>query len=162
MPSVPSHRAWSALLLCALCVLGLAAAGIAGSRTDGRPSVVPPPHPVQVPDHGAAGHPSRPAGPRGTVTLAFAGDTHFQLNLAALLDHPRGALGPITRSLKTADVTMVNLESAIAVGGTPDPKEQERPDERYWFRTAPKALDVLSAAGVDVVTMANNHGADYG
>jgi capsule synthesis protein PGA_cap/D-alanyl-D-alanine carboxypeptidase-like protein len=94
--------------------------------------------------------------------MAFAGDMHFQLNLAALLDHPRGALGPITRSLKAADVTMVNLESAIAVGGTPDPKEREDPDSRFWFRTSPKALDVLTAAGVDVVTMANNHGADYG
>jgi poly-gamma-glutamate synthesis protein (capsule biosynthesis protein) len=57
---------------------------------------------------------------------------------------------------------MVNLESAIAEGGSPDPKELEVPSQRFWFRTSPKALDVLAAAGVDVVTMANNHGADYG
>ncbi len=57
---------------------------------------------------------------------------------------------------------MVNVESAIAEAGTPDPKELEVPSDRYWFRTSPKALDVLAAAGVDVVTMANNHGADYG
>ena len=37
--------------------------------------------------------------PRDTVTLAFAGDMHFQLHLAGLLDRPRGALGPIARSL---------------------------------------------------------------
>ena len=94
--------------------------------------------------------------------MAFAGDTHFQLNLTSLLDHPRGALGPIAASLQAADLTMVNLESAIAVGGSPDPKELETPSQRFWFRTSPKALDVLAAAGVDVVTMANNHGADYG
>lgn len=106
-------------------------------------------------------HP-RPSGSTGVVTLAFAGDTHFQLHLASLLGHPRGALGPIARTLKAADLTMVNLESAIALGGTPDPKEREEPDQRFWFRTSPKALDLMAAAGVDVVTMANNHGADYG
>lgn len=100
--------------------------------------------------------------PRGVVTLAFAGDAHFELHLAALLDHPRGAMGPITRTLADADLTMVNLESAITERGTPEAKELEVPSQRFHFRTSPAALDVLAAAGVDVVTMANNHGADYG
>lgn len=56
---------------------------------------------------------------------------------------------------------MVNLESAITERGTPRAKELEVPSQRYHFRTSPAALDVLLAAGVDVVTMANNHGADY-
>ena len=103
-----------------------------------------------------------PAGPQGTVTLAFAGDVHFQLQLAALLDHPAGALGPISQTLAAADLTMVNLESSITDRGTPEAKELEVPSQRFHFRTPPAALDVLEAAGVDVVTMANNHGADYG
>jgi hypothetical protein len=102
------------------------------------------------------------AGDAGDVTLAFAGDIHFQLHLAALLERPQRALGPIARVLADADLTMVNLESAITHRGTPEPKEREVPDSRYYFRTRPAALDVLAAAGVDVVTMANNHGADYG
>jgi hypothetical protein len=102
------------------------------------------------------------AGPQGTVSLAFAGDVHFQLHLAALLDHPRGALGPITHTLSAADLTMVNLESSITDRGIPEAKELEVPDQRYYYRTSPVALDVLAAAGIDVVTMANNHGADYG
>ena len=96
------------------------------------------------------------------VTLAFAGDLHFQLHLAALLEHPRGALGPIARTLADADLAMVNLESAITQSGIRDPKELEDAYDRYWYRTSPAALDLLAAAGVDVVTMANNHGADYG
>jgi hypothetical protein len=96
------------------------------------------------------------------VTLAFAGDTHFQLNLASLLDHPRGALGPIEGTLGDADLTMLNLESAITEGGSWDPKELEDPADRFWFRVSPRALDLLAGAGVDVVTVANNHGADYG
>ena len=101
-------------------------------------------------------------GPRGTVTLAFAGDMHFELQLAELLDHPRGALGRMTRALADADLTMVNLESAITGRGAPEAKELEEPGQRYHFRTTPAALDVLASVGVDVVTMANNHGADYG
>jgi hypothetical protein len=95
------------------------------------------------------------------VTLAFAGDVHFQIQVAALLDDPRG-LGPISRALSDADVTMLNLESAITERGSWDPKSLERPEDRYWFRAPARALDVLADAGVDVVTVANNHGADLG
>jgi len=95
------------------------------------------------------------------VTLAFAGDVHFQIQVAALLDDPRG-LGPITRALSGADVTMVNLESAITERGSWDPKELEKPADRYWFRAPARALGVLADAGVDVVTVANNHGVDLG
>ncbi len=95
------------------------------------------------------------------MTLAFAGDVHFQLQVAALLDDHRG-LGPITRALSDADVTMVNLESAITERGSWDPKVLERPEDRYWFRAPARALDVLADAGIDVVTVANNHGADLG
>ena len=165
MDHVLSRRAWVGMVA-GLCVGGLCAAVMAGVRTDGRPTVVPPPPSIRVADGGAGDdHPSRPPGPpgpHGTVTLAFAGDVHFQLNLAALLDHPHGALGPITRTLAAADLTMVNLESAITDRGTPEAKELEVPDQRYYYRTPPAALDVLAAAGIDVVTMANNHGADYG
>ena len=95
------------------------------------------------------------------VTIAFAGDVHFQIQVAALLDDPRG-LGPISRALSDADITMVNLESAITERDSWDPKSLERPEDRYWFRAPPRALDVLADAGVDVVTVANNHGADLG
>jgi hypothetical protein len=153
----------SGLLLCGLCALGLAAAAVAWGGAGGQLRAVSPPHPIHVADRGEADvHPSRPAGPRGTVTLAFAGDVHFQLHLAALLEHPRGALGPITRTLKAADLTMVNLESSITDRGTPEAKEREVASQRYYYRTSPVALDFLAAAGVDLVTMANNHAADYG
>ncbi len=96
------------------------------------------------------------------VTLAFAGDVHFEGQLSGLPRTPGASLGPIDAALADADLTMVNLESAIADPGRRDPKELEVPWRRYWFRTTPGALDVLDRAGVDVVTMANNHGADYG
>lgn len=113
-------------------------------------------------DRSASAEPPAPARRTGVVTLAFAGDMHFQLHLAALLEQPFGSLGPITRTLADADLTMVNLETSITQRGTPEPKELEVPGARYHFRTSPAALDFLGAAGVDLVSVANNHGADYG
>src|SRR6185369_3358251 len=90
------------------------------------------------------------------VTLAFGGDTHFEGNLAGQLQsNPGGMFAPIAPTLSGVDVAMVNLETAIATGGSPDPKN-------YNFRAPPSAFEALRVAGVDVVTMANNHGRDYG
>jgi poly-gamma-glutamate synthesis protein (capsule biosynthesis protein) len=131
----------------------LVACATAPPRTMSSPSVHPRVLATAEPDHDHV--------PHHLVTLAFAGDIHFQIQVSALLDDPRG-LGPITRALSDADVTMVNLESAITERGSWDPKDLERPEDRYWFRAPARALDVLADAGIDVVTMANNHGADLG
>ena len=138
--------------------VSLTACGPAGTPA-GRASVAPV-GTVVSPDPGSAV--TGPSRSTPDVTLAFAGDVHFQLHLAALLEHPDGALGPIASALSNADLTMVNLESSISQRGAPEAKELEERSNRYYFRTSPAALDVLAASGVDVVTMANNHGADYG
>lgn len=143
------HRAAAVLLL-------VLAAGSAACEEDAAPAPVAPAAAADaVPQ-------DRADGPPRVLELAFVGDVHFQLHLAALLERPRGALGPISDTLTRADLAMANLETAITERGSPDPKELEDPADRFHFRTSPAALDVLGAAGIDVVTMANNHGADYG
>ena len=97
-----------------------------------------------------------------SVTLAFAGDVHFEGRVAALLDRQDATLGPMSSALRSADVAVVNLESALTSGGSPAPKELEDPSRRYWFRSPPSALALLERSGVDAVSLANNHGADYG
>jgi poly-gamma-glutamate capsule biosynthesis protein CapA/YwtB (metallophosphatase superfamily) len=97
-----------------------------------------------------------------SVTLAFAGDVHFEGDLADLLGRPKATLGPMSSLLRNADVAVVNLESALTSGGSPAAKELEDPELRYWFRSPPAALALLERSGVDVVSMANNHGADFG
>lgn len=90
------------------------------------------------------------------ITIAFAGDLNFEGPLRTRLDRdPSTAVGPFADVLGSADLAVGNLESAIAVGGT-------RVDKRYTFRAPPAALDALRAAGFDVVSMANNHGLDFG
>jgi len=91
----------------------------------------------------------------GTLTLAFAGDVHFTGRTAGLLNDPATAFGPVSAVLRAADFTAVNLETAVTSRGTPQPKT-------YHFRTVPAAFTALRDAGVDLVTMANNHVLDYG
>ncbi|MEE2039021.1 CapA family protein [Nocardiopsis sp. CT-R113] len=89
-------------------------------------------------------------------TIAFGGDVMFDGMLEPRLADPATALGPISEQLSAADLAMVNLETAITEGGTPaDGKE-------YLFRAPASALEALAAGGVDVATIANNHGMDYG
>jgi poly-gamma-glutamate capsule biosynthesis protein CapA/YwtB (metallophosphatase superfamily) len=95
-----------------------------------------------------------PAGPP-QITLDFAGDVHFQERTLALLSSPSTAFGPVADVFKAADVSMVNLETAVTAGGTPEPKT-------FHFRAPTKAYEAMAAAGIDVVTVANNHALDYG
>ncbi len=68
---------------------------------------------------------------------------------------PTTAIGPISSVLSEADLAMVNLETAVTTRGTPAAK-------KYTFRAPPTAFTALRSAGIDVVTMANNHGVDFG
>src|SRR4029453_2443359 len=100
---------------------------------------------------------SDPREPTGEpVTLAFGGDVHLAGAIRARLPaHPATPFGPIANVLRRADLAVVNLETAITERGTPAAKD-------FTFRAPPTALTALKAAGVDVVTMANNHGEDFG
>ncbi len=106
----------------------------------------------------ASSSPSPAASPSAAspdITLAFAGDVNFAKRTARLLRHPAAAFGPISSVLGSADLTMVNLETAVTSRGTPQPKQ-------FHFRTTGRAFTAIRAAGIDLVTMANNHVLDYG
>jgi len=89
------------------------------------------------------------------VTFAFGGDVHFEGNLRWRLNQPSTALSSVAPLLADADIAMVNLEAAITERGTPAAKA-------YNFRSPASAFTALRSAGVDVTTMANNHGLDFG
>jgi hypothetical protein len=115
-----------------------------------------------------------PQGPRGSgqqVTFAFAGDVHFvdEINdeggaqrpgartLAEQLEaDPQHVLAPIAPVLSGVDLAVVNLETAITDRGEPVV------GKNFHFRSSAESFTALKAAGVDVVSMANNHALDYG
>jgi poly-gamma-glutamate synthesis protein (capsule biosynthesis protein) len=95
-------------------------------------------------------------GSEQTVTFMFAGDSQFEGAVASqLAADPNTVLLPMAPVFEQADLSMVNLETAITERGSPEPKE-------FTFRAPATAFTALAAAGVDVVSMANNHGRDFG
>lgn len=60
--------------------------------------------------------------------------------------------------LRGADLTLVNLESPIAERGT----AWQETYRVFHFRSGPQGIDILKAAGVDCVNLANNHALDFG
>lgn len=89
------------------------------------------------------------------MTLAFAGDVHFAGRLEPLLADPSAALASLAPVLAVADVSVLNLESAITERGSKEPK-------KFHFRAPATSLDAIAATGVDVIALANNHTVDYG
>ncbi len=91
------------------------------------------------------------------VTIAFGGDTAIEGPSAALLkEDPTSVFGPIVKQLGQSDLAFLNLETAIITGpATPE-------DKQFAFSTGPQVFDALRSAGVDGVTMANNHAVDFG
>ena len=91
-----------------------------------------------------------------SMTLAFGGDVHFEGILGSkLAANPSGVLAPIEPVLDDADLAMVNLETAITTGGSPAAKQ-------FVFSAPPSAFAALRGGSVDLVSMANNHGMDFG
>ncbi|GAA1531275.1 CapA family protein [Kribbella lupini] len=98
--------------------------------------------------------PVRAEGP--ALTLAFGGDVNFEGKTQELLEKdPATAFGPVADELKSADLAIVNLETPITTRGTPQQK-------RYLFRTDARAVTAIKSAGVDLISLANNHTLDYG
>ncbi len=75
-----------------------------------------------------------------------------------LADDPTTALGPtVPQLLGGANLTMVNLESALTDGTCP----QAQP-KQFVFYAPPSAVTAFQGAGVTLITEANNHGEDCG
>ncbi|MCO5312823.1 MAG: CapA family protein [Microthrixaceae bacterium] len=111
---------------------------------------------------GATTLPPDPSSPRAqtgsgeAVTFLFGGDVHLDGPLATTLrDHPERILDGLQPALSVADVSIVNLETAVTERGTAAPKA-------FNFRAPASIYSVLSDGGVDVIASANNHTLDYG
>jgi poly-gamma-glutamate capsule biosynthesis protein CapA/YwtB (metallophosphatase superfamily) len=99
--------------------------------------------------------PIRPTAPRRT-TLMLGGDVMLARSVgqfAKVRSDPAAPFRELAPVLSAADITFVNLESPFAQTGT-------RFNPGMIFRAAPEMVEGLTAAGVDVVSTANNHSRD--
>lgn len=93
------------------------------------------------------------------VTVLVGGDTALTDAATTTLvqygyEHP---LSSTVDLLRGADVALVNLETAVT-----ERHEQLPLYKRYVYKMEPRALEALTWAGIDGVTLANNHVLDYG
>jgi hypothetical protein len=104
----------------------------------------------------AAAEARGPLGSGKPVLLAFGGDVHFEGALASkLAGSPSTVLAPIAPVLDAADIAVVNLETAVTNGGAAAAKT-------FVFRTPASAFAALRGGSIDVASLANNHGMDFG
>ena len=92
------------------------------------------------------------------ISLVFAGDTNFIWGVEDL-QKTRGMLYPleeVMQMLESADLTAVNLETAITMRGTPIN------EKNYIFNSNPLLASVLADVGVDLLVLGNNHSMDMG
>lgn len=108
-----------------------------------------PINPAQNATHNEAG---------GETTLLFAGDVMLGRSvMGQTIDsgnyfYPFEKVAGYTRD---ADITFVNLENPII-------ENCPRTDSGFKFCTTPEIAKGLKDAGVDIVTLANNHSGNYG
>ena len=105
------------------------------------------------------------AEPQGSLVLLAGGDVtlgyhlpEFQKELMARgmsatesAAYPFARIAAITRA---ADLFLVNLEGTLTTQGQPVEKS-------FNFKAEPQDVAILQTAGVDVVSLANNHALDY-
>lgn len=142
----------------AVFVAGAAIGGTATSLTPGRDADVEaaPGASTSTPADRSEGTDASAVPDARPITIAFVGDINAERSLATRLQaSPDEFVGPFADLLLGADLAVGNLEAAIATGGAPAPKE-------FTFRAPPDILDALEAGGLDVVSLANNHGVDFG
>jgi poly-gamma-glutamate synthesis protein (capsule biosynthesis protein) len=110
---------------------------------------------LAVPRSGAAPVTGPGLGSGKPITFAFVGDVNFEDNPGAVLREDPAQIFVGVQDALEADITMANLETAVSERGEPEPKT-------FTFRAPPSAYPALRSAGVDVLSLANNHGMDFG
>ncbi len=161
-PSISARRRPPALIapvLLAFLAVALAACTIEQGTPDSADTTLSSDTPAAAPTSTTAARlaPAKAGEARGAaVTIAFGGDVHFEGAIERRLARdPQTTLGPIATVLRQADLAVVNLETAVTTRGSAQ-------DKSFNFRAPATAFTALRAAGVDVATMANNHGMDFG
>ncbi|MDO8848857.1 MAG: CapA family protein [Coriobacteriia bacterium] len=178
MPARPTHRTEAGrearqlrrkrLIIVAASVFAVLAATAAAGfvvRHIG-PSTAAPAEPTPTLDASAgiestysavATVPPAPSGPT-TITVAAVGDMHFDRQVRVLINKSGGTapLAEVASQLAAADITVGNLESTLSDLG------ERRTDKDYTFKGDPRGVEALAAAGIDFVSLANNHALDCG
>lgn len=96
---------------------------------------------------------------KNNLSLVFAGDVMLGRLVDQHQSHGTAAnvFGDTLGILRSGDISIVNQEFAITGG-----QQKIKPEKVFHFRAGPWAASALKSAGIDYVSLANNHVLDYG
>ncbi len=105
---------------------------------------------VPVVKHNQVANPKDP-----TVTLMFSGDVTLAEHFADVVGNNHNHAFAQLPEYRQVDIAMVNLENPLTRSTLTLPGKQ------FNFKADPSAVKTLTAGGVDIVTLANNHTMDF-
>jgi poly-gamma-glutamate capsule biosynthesis protein CapA/YwtB (metallophosphatase superfamily) len=165
-PDIPLRQAgltslsMGSVILAALLLLVVACGGSSAASYEPTPDATATPI-ARTPEVTPTPLPPTPvptaAPPSRRVTLNAAGDIMLARDLITMMD-TYGSAAPyaaVRDLLADADLTIANMEGTFTDRGT-----QQR--KLYTFRTPPHHAHGLREAGIDIVSLGNNHTMDYG
>ena len=94
-----------------------------------------------------------------SVTIAWVGDMVLASSYGTPPDAGRLSMAPVVQPLRSADISFGNLEETLShlpeskCGGSPN---------CFAFQAPPSYARLMTAAGFDIMNVANNHADDFG
>jgi hypothetical protein len=168
---VRRRRVTGAVLLAAVAGIGIWAAATLASGRDGSPPATGMDSGVLSSPTGVTATPTAPATTTSTAvttapdlerhsaTIAWVGDMVLASSYGTPPDAGRLSMAPVVGPLRAADVTFGNLEETLSrlpeskCGGSAN---------CFAFQAPPSYARLMTAAGFDVMNVANNHADDFG
>lgn len=160
-------RIAAVMLIAVLLLTGCTAAEFPTAPTETAPATVPPTQPLIPPTETTA--PTEPE-TGFHIRMTFAGDCMLATEMGY---SGQGSFNQMVKEKEPAyflagaadvflqdDFTVVNLENVLtdrALAAT-----EKDHDPAYWYRGPASNADVLTAGGVEMVSLDNNHTQDYG
>jgi hypothetical protein len=95
-----------------------------------------------------------------TVEIGWAGDTTLGSKYGEPPEHGRALFAHVSDLLSQPDLMILNLEGTLSVGGA-SKSSGRASSNSFSFQAPPANAEALKWAGVDVVSLANNHAHDY-
>lgn len=101
---------------------------------------------------------AEPGRQQDAIRLALAGDVMLArgVNQAIRTKGPDWPWGDVQALLRNADLAIANLECVLGRKGN-----EFMPRRVFYFRAGTQAAEALHRAGIDAVSLANNHALDY-
>lgn len=153
VPGCPTRTAFPSrhVLLAAVVYVLLVAGCVSVDVMSGSVASAPSPAPTGEAVATAAVAPS-PVLPPKSFWMVAVGDIMLDRNVGRSIERwgPASMVEKVRRQLSQANLTFANLECPLSTEGAHDPAN-------CCFRADPRAVEVLRAGGIDLVSLANNH-----